>query len=228
MVSFKKLRQMMKAQGSGTLAMREQAVSSFTRLHLSSHGTVELVQSDEEKVVVEVDDNLLDYIQVVNSGRTLYVTTENKLRNPDFTSLRVTVHLRQLDMLDVAGQGNVVCANALTPAGGLTVKVRSIGDTDLWVETPTLTVSTACQGNVTLRGTAGEVSIKTASEGHLDAAGLVAQHLKVRHVSQGNLTLYAAQTIAITHLGQGFIHYAGPARLTDVRQHGQGEIRHIS
>lgn len=42
MFSFKHLRQLMQIQGSGTLAVRTQPVSSFTRLYLSVHGTVEL------------------------------------------------------------------------------------------------------------------------------------------------------------------------------------------
>jgi hypothetical protein len=228
MVSFKQLRQLMKVQGSGTVAVQTHAVSSFTRLHLSVHGTVELVQSAEEKVVVEADDNLLDYINVVNSGRTLYVTNESKLRGPEFTSLRITVHLRQLATLDLAGHGAVRCQNALTPLGALQVKINSVGDTDLWVEAAELTVSLACEGNVTLRGHGEQVTLKTAASGHLDAAGLVAQHLKLRNLSAGNVALYAEQTIAIQHLGAGSVQYAGPARLTDIRQFGQGPVQHVA
>jgi len=217
----------MKVQGSGTVAVREQAVSSYTRLHLSVHGAVELVQSTEEKVVVEADDNLLDYINVVNSGRTLYVTNESKLRGPEFSALRIIVHLRQLDKLDLAGHGSVRCQNPLTAAGPLDVRINSQGDTDLWVEAPALTVNLACEGNVTLRGHCDQVTLKTAASGDLDGAGLRAQHLKLRNLSAGNVTLYAEQTIAIQHLGAGFVHYAGPARLTDIRHFGQGPVQHV-
>lgn len=218
----------MQIQGSGTLAVRTQSVSSFTRLHLSVHGLVELVQSDEEKVIIETDDNLLDHVSVTNAGRTLYVTSEDKLRRPAFSQLRVTVYLRQLDHLDIASQGRVECTNALLAPEALSIKIMSQGDTDLTVETPSLTVNTATQGNVTLRGTAIEAVIRTASQGDLDAHALVAGRLRLRNASQGNIQLHATDTIAIQHFGQGYVHYSGPARLTDIGQYGDGEVRHVA
>lgn len=218
---------MMQVQGSGVLVSRDYAVSSFTRLHLSVHGTVELVHGSEEKVTVECDDNLLEHLEVVNSGRTLYVTSENKLRAPSFTTLRVVVHLRQLDTLFCACQGTVRSQNVLRSAAPLDVKLCSDGPTDLALEAPVLRLNVACQGDVVLRGAAEEVQIKTSANGHLDARRLVAQHLRLRNLSSGNIDLYAEQTINLAHLGAGRIHYAGPARLTDARQHGAGEIRHV-
>ncbi|WP_324677925.1 head GIN domain-containing protein [Hymenobacter sp. GOD-10R] len=218
----------MKTQGSGTMAVQQQPVSSFTRLHLSVRGTVELHQGAEEKVVVEADDNLLDYVQVVNSGRTLYVTSENKLRAPAFTDLRVQVYLRQIDELYIASQGAVICATPLVSTEALTVKVYSQGNTALRVVAPTLTLTAASQGNLSVAGQAGEAVIKLASEGNFDGRDLCAQHLRLRNMSEGNIDLYAEQTISLTHLGQGYIHYAGPARLADVRQYGAGEICHVA
>ncbi|WP_157807748.1 head GIN domain-containing protein [Hymenobacter chitinivorans] len=218
---------MMQVQGSGVLVSRDYPVSSFTRLHLSIHGTVELLYGPEEKVVVEADDNLLEHLEVVNSGRTLYVTSENKLRAPAFTGLRVTVHLRQLDTLYCACHGNVVSRNTLVAAGPLEVKIHSQGDTTLQLEAPALTVSLACQGNVTLSGAAGDVQIKNAADGYINTRALVAQHLRLRNLGAGNIDVYAEQTINLTHMGAGYLHYAGPAHLTDVRQYGAGDIRHV-
>jgi hypothetical protein len=227
MLSFKQLRQLMKVQGSGTVAVREHAVSSFTRLHLSVHGAVELVQSTQEKVVVEADDNLLDFVGVVNSGRTLFITNESGLRAPDFSTLRVTVHLRQLDKLDLAGHGPVRCQNQLTALGPLEIKVNGAGNTDLWVASPALTLQLACDGDVILRGACDQATLKTTASGHLHAAELRAQHLKLRNLSAGNVAVWAEQTIAIQHLGAGFVHYGGPACLTDIRHFGAGLVQHV-
>lgn len=218
----------MQIQGNGTLAVRTQLVSSFTRLHLSVHGHVELVQSDEEKVIIEADDNLLEQVGVTNAGRTLYVTTEDKLRRPAYTHLLIKVYLRQIDHLDVASQGTVRCTNSLLAAESLTVKIAAQGDTDLTLETPRLLLKAAAHGNVILRGRATEVTLRTASHGDLDASELVAGHLSIRNAAHGNIRLYATDTIAIQHAGHGYVHYAGPARLTDVGAHGQGEVRHVT
>src|SRR4029078_11966130 len=99
MVSFKRLRQMIEVQGNENIVAREVKVSSFLRLHLALNCTVELYQSDEEKVIVETDENLQAFFYVRNSGRTLYVRAEGMLRKPVYTECKVKVYLRQLDTL---------------------------------------------------------------------------------------------------------------------------------
>lgn len=227
MLSFKQLREMMKMQGSGTLAVREELVSSFTRLHLSVRGTVRFVVGTEEKVVVETDDNLLDYVQALNSGRTLYVTAENKLRAPAFTDLTVTIYLRQLQCLRVACDGDLISPDVLRVDQPLEVTIQSNGNTSLRLEAPALTVDIASDGDVTLAGAADDVQLKVTSNGSLHAAGLVCQHLKLRNRSNGNITVRAEQTIEIHHGGNGYVHYAGGARLTDVNHRGSGPVRHV-
>lgn len=227
MLTFKQLREMMKAQGSGTLAVRTQEVSSFTRLHLSVAGTVHFVVGAEEKVVIEADDNLLDYVEIVNSGRTLYVTSAGKLRGPAFSTLRITVFMRQLNALNISADGNVACPDPLRLDTPLELKIQSNGQVAVWLEVPTLTANIASDGSTTLRGTADEAQIRVASHGHLLARDFRAQHLQLRNASDGNVEVWAEQTIALQHRGNGYLHYGGPARLTDVSQFGSGPVKHV-
>ncbi|MBD2769881.1 DUF2807 domain-containing protein [Hymenobacter sp. BT664] len=217
----------MQVQGSGTLAARIQSVSSFTRLHLSVHGTVELRQSTEEKVIIEADDNLLDHVGVTNAGRTLFITTEDKLRRPAYSQLHVTVYLRQLQHLDIASEGHVTCGAPLVAVEPLEIKIRSVGNTQLQVQADVLNLHSACEGRVEVAGTAREVKLTNLAEGDLDCDALTAQHLRLRNLGAGNVRVRAQETIHLQHLGQGFVHYAGTARLLDVRHYGAGEIRHV-
>lgn len=228
MLSFKQLRDMLKIPGSGALAQREHLVSSFTRLHLSVTGTVRFVVGEEEKVTVEADDNLLDYVAVVNSGRTLYITSENKLRSPGYTALTVTVFLRQLSALNVSADGDMTCPDLLHVTNPLDVVIRSNGNAELHVATPALTLNIAANGAVVLGGEAEEAQIKVASNGDLDARRFRAGRLKVRNGSNGNVRVWASQTIMLHHGGNGTLLYGGPARLLDVNQRGSGAVRHVA
>lgn len=227
MFSFKQLRQLMQLQASGTLAVRIQPVSSFTRLHLSVHGTVELRHGNEEKVVLETDDNLLDQVGVTNAGETLYVTTGSKLLRPAFSQLRVVVYLRQLQHLNIANYGSVVCPEPLRALEPLDIRIQSLGDTQLMLQADVLNLYCTCQGRVTVAGTAGQVLISNKSQGELDCHDLAAQHLKLRNSGVGNVQVRAEQTIRIKHSGVGFVHYTGPARLLEINQQGVGEVKHV-
>ena len=227
MFSFKQLRQLMQLQGNGTLAVRTAPVSSFTRLQLRVHGTVELRHGSEEKVVIETDDNLLDQVSVTNAGETLYVTTENKLLRPTYSQLRVVVYLRQLQHLNIANHGPVVCPEPLRAIEPLDIRIHSNGDTQLLLQADVLNLHCACAGHVLVAGSAGQVLLNNKSEGELDCRDLAAQHLKLVNMGVGNVRVRAEQTIRIQHRGIGFVHYTGPARLLEVRQQGEGEVKHV-
>src|ERR1700755_1884499 len=101
-MNFKKLRKMIEEKGNGTISSREIPVSSFIRLHIATNGVTNLIQGDEEKLVVEADENLLKYFEAMNSGRTLYISSDAGLRKPAFTHCKVDVYFRQLDTLQIS------------------------------------------------------------------------------------------------------------------------------
>jgi hypothetical protein len=229
MVSFKKLRQMVQVKGNGNIVSKTHSVSSFLRLHIGVRGITELIQSDEEKVEVELDENLMEYFSVMNSGRTLFVSLESGvLRTPVFTKAVVRIYFRQIDHLVVRCEGgDVVCPQMISLASPLDLKVQNEGNVQLQVSTPQLKVLLQAEGNTTLSGDCGIVEIKNQSVGDLFAKELFASELTLRNSGQGNLEVFADKKISISHAGQGYIHYYGDAQLMDVKQYGQGEVKHM-
>jgi hypothetical protein len=227
MVNFKKLRQMIAVKGNGNIVTREIQVSSFIRLHLGVKGTVELIQSTEEKVIIEADENLVDYFEVVNSGRTLYVSSDAKWWNPLHAKGTVKVYLRQLDKLRNCCHGNVYTTAPIQLGTPLEVKLQCHGDTDLELDVPSLNLLMQCHGDVTLKGKCGQLEIKDMAHGSLHCRELIAANVNINNMSHGDIDLHADETIAIKHMGHGSIHYYGKGILKDIRQYGSGEIKHM-
>jgi hypothetical protein len=228
-VSFKKLRQMIEVQGNGNIVSREVTVSSFIRLHLSGKGVIELHQSDDEKVIIETDENLQEYFSVENSGRSLYISEGANFRKTIYTVCKIKVFLRQLDVLYIRNdRADVVCPGVLTLSSPLEVKIQSVGNTTLNINAPSIKVLSQCEGNVTLKGKCNLLEIKNQSEGDFDSKELIAEELVLKNYAEGNVTLFANKAITIKHYGQGYVHYSGDAELKDVRQYGEGEIRRVN
>jgi hypothetical protein len=227
MVNFKTLRQMIEIKGNGTIVAREISVSIFTRLHLAGAGLIELHQSDEEKVVIETDENLQTYFSVVNSGRTLYVSSGAKFRRPVYTSCVIKIFLRQMNTLYVQNEGDLVCPGQISLSQPVEIKVQSQGNTSLHLVAPAIKIGCQTEGNVTLRGACEKIDIKNQSQGHFNSAHLKAGDLTIKNMAEGNVNLYAEKTIDMKHYGQGYIHYYGPATIKDVVMLGEGEIKHI-
>lgn len=219
---------MIEIKGNGNIVSREISVSTFIRLHLSGKGRIELHQGDEEKVVIETDENLLDCFSVENSGRTLYVSAEAKFRKPLYTHCVVKVFLRQMNTLYVRNEGgHVVCPHEITLLEPLEIKVQSEGNTALNLAVPSIKILCQAEGSVTLQGTCEKIDIKNQSEGDFDSSLLKAGELYIKNMAEGNVKLFADKTIRIKHYGQGYIHYSGNATVKDVVQYGDGEIKYI-
>jgi hypothetical protein len=227
MVSFKKLREMVQVKGNGNIVSKTYPISSFLRLHIAVRGVTELIQSNEEKVEVELDENLAQYFDVQNAGRTLFVSTEGKILRANYTKVVTRIYFRQIDHLVVRCEGgNVICPKPLMLNSPLDVKIQSEGNTSLNLNAPQLKVVIQAQGDTTLMGDCGIVEIKNQSEGHLHARDLFTSELKLNNAAQGNVEVFADKKISIRHAGEGYIHYYGNAQLMDVRQYGTGEIKH--
>lgn len=219
---------MIEVKGNGNLVSREVSVSTFVRLHLACKGIIELHQSDEEKVIVEADENLLDYFSATNAGRSLFVSTEANLKRLVFTSCVVKVFLRQLNILYVRNeQGNVICPGEIKLTEPLEIKIQTWGQTDLWMSAPSIKVLCQANGNTLLKGSTEKLEIKNQSEGDLDASQLKAGELSIKNMADGNVWLHADNAINIAHYGHGFIHYGGNAVVKDIKQYGHGEVKRV-
>jgi hypothetical protein len=229
MVNFKKLRQMIEVKGNGNIVSKEIKVSSFIRLHLSGKGLIEIYQSDDEKVIVETDENLQEYFEIVNSGRTLYISTEAKFRTPVYTKCKIKVFLRQIDVLYIRNENaDVICPNEISLLNPIEIKVQSVGNTELNIKAPAIKILCQSVGNVLIKGICESIDIKNQSEGDFDSTQLIADELSIINRAEGNVELFANNSIKINHYGEGYVHYTGDAVLKDVKQYGEGEINHVN
>ncbi len=220
---------MISVKGNGQIVSNTYSVSSFLHLHLSVNGRVELCQSTEEKVEVETDENLLSFIEVVNSGRTLFVTSDAGYHKLEDANIVVRVFFRQLTKLNIrCERGEVVCNNLISLGSPAEIKIQGAGNNMLNLDVPALKLLIQNNGDVTLTGKCGDVEIKTQSDGNLFAKEFIAQRLMLKNMSAGIVEVKAEETIAIMQYGEGYVHYYGSAILRDVNQRGAGEIKHVN
>ena len=220
---------MITVKGNGQTVIKEYEVSSFLHLHLSVDGHTELYQGNEEKVVVETDNNLVDFIGVTNSGKTLFITPESGYRKIEFSRLTIKVYFRQLSKLHVCfDQGTLTCAHPISLPGALEAKLQATGPVSLLLDVPVFKAVIQQKGDVTLAGNCSEADIKTQAEGNLFAREFSARQLHIKNMSNGNVEVSATETISIAQYGEGPIHYWGNARLVNVNQRGNGIIKHVN
>lgn len=224
MVTFKKLRRIFNEKGSSRVITRTVEVTSFLQLHLCTQCNVEIVCADEEKVVIEMDDNLIEGVRVDNSIKTLFVTQDLKQNIPLFTYGKITIYCKTLEALYITSHADVRTVKPLVSKSGVVVKTVTHGDVHLELEAPSIKVMATNHGDFTLKCVTENLVVNNASKGDmsLDIRGA---SVEINHKGRGDMELHGScDKLSICNEGHGDIDGAGLVAVkANVKSIGHGD-----
>ncbi len=88
-------------KGNGNVVKQERNVSDFSGVEVGGAFRVFLTQGDEEKLIVEADENLLAVIETKVKGGTLVIRTNETIK--DFKELNIYLTFKKLDEMEING-----------------------------------------------------------------------------------------------------------------------------
>lgn len=204
-VTVKKWPRILAEKGSGNIIVKTINVLPFTQLHLYTHCNVALVQSNEEKVVIEMDDNLIDCMNVDNSTHALYVNSKKRVHMPTFTQGRIVIYFRQLEAIYMTTHGDVSTSSPMTLSRPFVLKMVCHGDTMFDIKAPEIKIHATNHGDFSLR--------------------FCGQKLEMNNTSSGDSRLNVeAEQVELVQEGHGDLHLSGDGSLLNVANSGHGDV----
>ena len=208
-------------EGSGTKDSRTEATGSFNELSLEGNYEATLILADEPRVVIEADDNLLQHVEVSNSGGKLSIITEDDLVTDD--PIKVTVYYKDLDYI-VCGGAAVVRNEGLLSSHYLQIDMKGAGVFDLDIETREVAVEIAGAGMVELKGSTNLIKCSIAGAGNLAAYDLFSQDADIRLSGVGGAQVTVEGNLDARVSGLGSISYRGHPEKVNSQVSGLGTI----
>lgn len=213
-----------KIRGNGNVVTEEHKVGSFSELFLDGVCNIYIDQGSEEKVVVEADENLHEYIYVDHSGDRLDIDMKSRINIRSRNKLNIYVTVKDLQRLRIMGVGNVKTDGSLK-LDDLKIKVTGVGNVELDVEANTLDAEINSVGNITLAGEINEAEISNKGVGRLDAYDLRLNKLDLNVSGVGKTEVYVEKEIAVRSTGVGNVHVRGDAVITELHSSGVGKVK---
>jgi len=196
-------------RGSGSLVTEERPVSAFERIELSGIGKLIIRLGSEEALVIEAEDNLLEYIETTVRGDTLEIGSREGMNMQPTEPIIYNLTVKSLDSISVSGLGNVVVPEL--EATRFSVDISGAGDVNLdSLHAEQLVVSVSGLGSVGID--AGQVSAQTidiSGSGDYNGRNLESQTTDVQVSGLGSATLWATQDLLVNISGSGSVRYAG-------------------
>jgi len=87
--------------GNGEVIREERSVSSFNKIDISGAYEVLINQGDEEHLELEVDENLLEYIETEIENNILYISSIKPIGSA--SSLKLYITVVNVEDIDVSG-----------------------------------------------------------------------------------------------------------------------------
>lgn len=96
-----------KIRGSGNLTTKEQSLENINGVHLATLGEMDIKFGNEEKLVIEAEDNLHQYLIVKTSGDTLKIKSKTGYNLRPGKKVKYFLTLKNLDTIVTSSSGNI-------------------------------------------------------------------------------------------------------------------------
>lgn len=207
-------------RGSGPIVSEEMELNRIDGINLKLPGTVYLRQGDVQKVVVEGQSNIVDYLERTVKGGMWEIEVDRCVRNME--ELRIFITLPQIATVRISGSGKVIGETMLV-ADDIDLGISGSGDISLALMADDINSGISGSGNLILEGEADEIRFLVSGSGDLQAFKLKARKGEVEISGSGDVEVYATEQLDILITGSGDVLYHGNPSL-NVAISGSGEV----
>ena len=213
-----------KVSGNGKMIEKTRTVGSFDGVGVSGSFDVFLVEGNEGKIELSVEENLEPYLVTeVNSG-SLKIKWKKGVNIRTSKSTKVTVHFKKLNSVALAGSGDIISKDKIS-TDRLDVAVAGSGDIKLDVNAQSVDAAISGSGDIELSGKATEFEAAVAGSGDIEAYDLASEKAELKISGSGTIQCSVEKEIVARISGSGDIKYKGNPRIEDIKVSGSGSVK---
>ena len=201
-------------KGSGNTSSETRTLDSFNAVSLSSIGDLTIKNSDKDELVIEADDNLLQYITSEIRNGELNIGTKNGVNINPVAKIRYTLYMTgDLTALDVSGLGNITVGEVNT--NQIDLVVSGSGDIvadQIVADKANTTISGL--GSVEIKqGKITDQKVEISGSGQLKAEDVESNQVDVTISGLGGASLWVTDQLNAQISGSGSVDYYGNPRI---------------
>lgn len=215
-------------RASGKLLTKTLPIPAFDELRVSRGITVVLTAKASDKMTIEADDNVMDYVTVTTEQNKLSLSIDKSIQNLSNASVTITIPTDgKIDKLDASSAAKIVGKRLLTAtdfeidaSSGSSIEVAvkadkceldasSAAKLDVALEAEDVSVDLSSAAKVNLAGTATRGKVSLSSGAKLSATDLVVENLRVSTSSGAKAAVNCTKTLSASASSGASISYTG-------------------
>ncbi len=209
-------------RGNGKIERIEYELKAFEKVFVGGNYELKLIPSEESKVTVETDQNLLRYINVELHDGSLNINNIHNLKGS--RGIVVEVYYQKLEQVNSTGNSKI-SHDGILEAENLRVGLSGAGAIDLEIVSDLVKVDMSGAGVVVLSGKTRIQEAHLSGAGGLMAEKLRSEECNVHLSGLGGASVYVTEKLTASITGIGGITYAGNPNLIEKQITGLGKIQ---
>lgn len=213
-----------KVTGNGNLTEKTRNVGSFNGVGVSGSFDVFLVEGNQGKLELSVEENLEPYLVTEVSEGTLKIKWKKGVKVRTTKATKITVHYKKLNKVALAGSGDIVSKNKVS-SNDLEVALAGSGDINLDLDVQNLKAAISGSGDISLTGNTVDFTGAIAGSGDIKADELKAANAELVISGSGTMKVHVENKIKARISGSGDIRYKGNPDKEDIKVSGSGTVK---
>jgi hypothetical protein len=210
-------------RGTGSVEKREFSLAEINRIVLEGSGDVYVRQGEFQKVEIETNNDLFDYVNTsVHDGKW---EVDFKGCVTHFKTFKVFITVKDLKQLKVSGSGEINGESTFN-VDDLEVAISGSGKINLNTNADNITTSISGSGKINLSGTANDQNISISGSGDVKSEDLLTRTASVKTSGSGKSYVNVSEKLDVKISGSGDVYYKGSPDINSSVS-GSGKIEKI-
>jgi hypothetical protein len=211
-----------KITGSGNVVTKERNLAPFTKIEVSQALDCEVTQGNDQKVVVEADDNLQDGIITTVSNGTLKIASKYNNYN-NVKSKKIRVQMPIIEGLESTSAAYLVTKNVIK---GNTIYLKSSSASKLvaTIEADKVLLESSSGSDLNVEGKALEVSTASSSGSSIDADDLLANDITSQSTSGSTTSVHPILKLKAHASSGSSIQYSKTTKSLSIEENSGGSV----
>jgi hypothetical protein len=235
-----------RVRGSGRVVEVERGISGVTGVELATFGSLKIEFGEKEKLVIEAEDNLIEFILTDIRGGILEIETQRRVSLKPQKKVRYFLTVKDLESIRISSSGDIFAPHVdagefeirSSSSGDLVMKgidaksvaitMSSSGDVDLGaIDTRELDVGISSSGDLSIEGGEARLqNIHLSSSGDYIAGSVISRNAHVSISSSGDAHIHVDDSLNASLSSSGSLYYSGDPSLS-VSTSSSGRVRRV-
>lgn len=193
-------------KGSGNVIKETRDLKSFNAIDVGGAFEIELIKSNDEKIIIETDDNIMPYIKTEVKGGELEIDNTKDINNP--SELRLIIYYKSLEEIEISGAASLYSSDVLE-ATNFEMECSGASEVTLKLKVDSMEGDFSGASKLEFEGTVKSAEFDLSGATVLRAYGLEINDLELDASGAAVVKVLVIERLGIEASGASSVRYKG-------------------